>query len=437
MAREWAEEQVRERKFTVKLSDAGACKRVLSIEVSPEELAHAEAAILAELRTDLKVPGFRKGKVPAKYIEKNYKDVIRADAVRNLLPAVYEDALVRTGIHPVGEPKFENVKTGTGDAIAFDVTVEVRPEVEIQGYRGVKVTVKKTAIDDSTLNHALEHLRESLATYRVVDRKIRDGDFVLIDYGPLLSPGVVDKKRLAVNYPVDLSRETLLKEFREGLTGMETGEEKDILVQYPDDFPDKESAGTSKTFHVRVKEIKEKVLPELNDDLAKRVDEKLTNLEGLKARIREDLEKDEEKRIDHDAEEQIIDKLIAKNPFDVPEAMIHNYIHSLLEEDRKRRPVVADEAAREQELMDHFRDAAVRTIKKFFVMEAVRKQEAIEVADDEVDGKIDQLATGGRAKPEEVRAFFRNPERRRGLENELRDRKILDFLRRSADVKVA
>ncbi len=437
MAREWAAEQHRERKFAVKMSDAGACKRVLSIEVSPEELAHAEAIVLAELRSDLKVPGFRTGKVPVKYLEKNYKDVIRGDAVRNLLPAVFEDALVRTGIHPVGEPRFDNVKTGTGGAITFDVTVEVRPEVEIQGYRGVKVTVKKRTIDDSTLNAALEHLRETLATFRVVDRKIREGDSVIIDYGPLLPTGDVDKKRFAVNYPVDLARESLLKEFREGLIGMETREEKDILVRYPDDFPDKEAAGTAKTFRVRIKEIKEKELPELNDDFAKRVGEKFPKLDNLKQQLKEDFETDESKRIEHEAEEQIVDKLIAKNPFDVPEVMVRNYIASLLDEDRKRRPVVPDEAERERELVEQFRDAAVRTIKKYFIMEAVRKQEAIEVADAEVEGKIEQLAADGRHRSEEVKAFFRHPERRRGLENELRDRKILEFLRQSADVKVA
>jgi trigger factor len=420
------------------VSDGGGCKRVLSIEIPAEELDREKAVVMAELRRDLKVPGFRKGKVPSKYIEKNYKEAIHSDAVRNLLPSVYEGALVREGITPISEPKFDNVKTEEGDTISFEVTVEVRPEVTIEDYRGIKVKVKKKEIMDSDVDAALEHLREGTTTLRVVDREVREGDFVLVDYGPLLDSGEIDSKLFATNYPVDLSGQNLLKEFREGLIGLSTGEEKDIFVQYPDDFPEKETAGTSKTFRVKVKEIKEKELPELDDEWAKRVGgDKFSSLEDLRTQIRKDLTEEEDKRASHDAEEQIIDKLIERNAFDVPEAMVSNYLRSVLDEDRKRRPNVPDEAERERELTEQFHGVAVRTIKKYFVLEAVGKQEQIDARPDDVEAKIEQLTNEGRHEPEEVKAYFRNPQRRRSLENELRDRKILDFLRENANVKVA
>lgn len=437
MAREWTQAVHRERKFTVKVSSPSGCARVLSFEIPREELEHEKGAVLTELRRDLKVPGFRKGKVPVKYIEKNYKEAIQADAVRNLLPSVYEDALVREGIKPVAEPKFDNIKTDGGDAITFDVTVEVRPDVEIEGYRGIKVKVRKRKIEDSNMNNALADLRERLATLRVVDRAVRDGDFVLVDYGPLLESGEIDQKLLATNYPIDLSGGSLVKEFQEGLIGMETGQEKDIVVRYPDDFPDKGNAGTTKTFRVRVKEIKQKDLPELDDEFAKRVGEQFSTLESLKQKITEDLTRDEERRLEHETEETIIDQLISKNPFDIPEAMVRNYLASLLEEDRQRRPDVPDEAEREKEIKEQFQEAAVRTIKKYFVLEAVRKQEGIEVKREEIDGRIEELAGEGSHKPEDVKAFFARPERRKNLENELLDRKVLRFLRENAEVKVA
>lgn len=439
MAEELAGSGSAERKFTVKVADGGACKRVLSIEIPSEELDREKVAVTAELQRDLKVPGFRKGKVPRKYIEKNYKEAIHTDAVRNLLPNVYEGALVREGITPISEPKFDNVKTEEeGDTISFDVTVEVRPEVTIGGYRGIKVKVQKKEIKDSDVNGALEHLRESMATLRVVDREAREGDFVLVDYGPLLESGEIDSKLFATNYPVDLSGQTLLKEFREGLIGLSTGEDKDIFVQYPDDFPEKETAGTSKTFRVKVKEIKEKELPELDDEWAKRVGgDKCSTLEDLRQQIRTDLTEEEDKRAHHEAEEQIIDKLIEKNAFEVPDAMVNNYLRSILDDDRKRRPSVPDETEREREVTEQFHGVAVRTIKKYFVLEAVGKQEQIEARTEDVEAKIDQLANEGRHEPEEVKVYFRNPQRRRNLENELRDRKILDFLRENANVKVA
>ena len=433
----WQRMNRAERKFTVKVDSPSECKRVLSIEIDGQELEREKETVKRELRRDLNVPGFRKGKVPEKYIEKNYARVIHGDAVRNLLPHVYEDALVREGIHPVGEPSFENLKAEEGENVTVDVTVEVRPNVEIKGYAGLKLKVERREIDDAAVDHALEHLQERMMSYRVVDREVREDDLVLIDYAPLKHDGEVDGAKMSRNHPVEVSSGSLLPEFREALPGMRTGEDKDVRVSYPDDFPDKDNAGTEKTFRVTVKEIKVKVLPEIDDEFAKKVGENFTDLESLRRQVKEDLIKDEEKRYEHEMEEKIIDELIGKNPFDVPDAMVNNYLASVLEEDKRRRPHVADEAEREREIREHFHDAAVRTITKYFVLEAVKKQEGIEVDGEEVDGHIDELAGGNAEKEDEIRSYFRHPERRRSLENELLDRKILKFLRDGADVKAA
>jgi trigger factor len=437
MARDRAAEQHTERNFTVEVKASGDCKRTLSIEIPWQELVDEEARVVAQLRQEVKVPGFRKGKVPAKYIEKSYKDVIRSDAVRNLLPAVYEDALVREGITPIGEPRFENVKTDDGKPVTMDVTVEIRPQPEVSGYKGVKLKAEKRTIDDSAVEETLNSIREQMATLKVVDRPIRDEDYVLVDYGPLLDNGEIDKERLATNYPIDLAKGNLLPEFKEGLIGLGTGGDKEITVSYPEDFPDKENAGKTKKFHVTVKEIKERELPELNDDFAKRMGEKFKTLDDFRGQVRENLIEEEDRRFEHNAQELIIDKLIEQNPFDVPDAMVQNYLASVVEEDRRRRPEVPDEAERVKEIQEHFGDAAVRTIKKYFILEAIKKQENIALEASEVDAKIDELASEQGDRADEVRAYFRHPEHRRSLENDLLDRKVLDFLTKNAEIKVA
>jgi trigger factor len=292
-------------------------------------------------------------------------------------------------------------------------------------------------VDDTRVDEAVGHLRERMVTLRIVDREVRDGDLVVIDYGPLLEGGEVDAKAMSRNYPVDLSGENLLKEFHAGLPGMTVGEEKDIQVKYPDDFPEKEMAGTAKTFRVTVKEIKVRELPPLDDEFARGVGEQFTDLASLRTQIREDLVKEEEKRYLHDVEETIIDRLIEGNSFEVPDAMVQNYLSSILEEDRRRRPQFPDEEARQKEIREHFHEAAVRSIKKYFVLEAIRKQEKIELSTEETDAKIEELAQGGTGNAEEIRQYFAQPERRRSLENDLLDRKVLGFLRDTAKVKVA
>ncbi len=436
MAKEFTDNMKSERKFTVTVSSPSQCKRVLALQISKEEVEKEKALAIDELRRDLKVPGFRKGKVPLKFIEKNYGPVIHQDAVRNLLPAVLDDALINENIFPVGDPKFENLKAEEGEDITVDVEVEVRPDLEIKDYTGVKVLVEKRVIEDKDVRETLERVAEQKAVLTVVDRPAKEGDFVLIDYAPVLPDGEVDLTNLAENYPIDLGAEAVLPEFRKALVGLEIKEETDVTVKYPEDFPEKELAGTEKVFHATVKEIKEKRLPEINDEFAKELGGQFESLAALEGQIKDDLEQEEEKRRAHDVEEKIVDGVIAANEFDVPDAMVDNYIASILEQDKKRRPDVPDEAEREKEVREHFREPAVRTIKKFLILDAIRKQETIELGAEEVEERIEDLTKDAGDKADEVRAYFAHPERRRNLENELMDKKVMDFLREKAEVKV-
>ena len=434
MADELAENSTRERNFTVTVAQKSGCKRVLSIAIPKEEVEGEEVRVLEELSRDLKVPGFRKGKVPSKYIEKNYAEAIHDDAVRNLLPIVYEEALISKGIAPIGEPKFVNLKAERGEGISVDVEVEVRPEITLRDYTGVEVRVEKRSIGDKDVDETLERIREQRGAYAVVERAAKDTDVLVIDYAPVLPTGEVDEKKMIRNHPVDLASASLLPEFKDGLRGMETKSEKDIVVRYPDDFPEKPLAGMEKTYRVTVKEVKELRLPEVNDSFARELGEQFPDLPALRDRLKADLESEQDKHRRHETEEKIIDRVIAANPFDVPDVMIENYLSSVLEQDRRRRPDVPDESAREKEIREHFHGAAVRTIKKFLILEAVRRQENIEVGAAEIDAKIEEISKGGGERADEVRAYFTNPERRRSLENELLDRKAVDFLREKAVV---
>lgn len=426
-----------ERKFTVTVKQPSGCKRVLSIEIPEEEVERETLRVLEELRRDLKVPGFRRGKVPPKYIESNYGEVARDDAVRNLLPAVYEDALVQHGISPLGEPGFENLKAEKGGGVSVDVEVEIRPEIRLRDYAGVDVRITGRTIGEKEMRETLERIREQKGTFVGVERPAKEGDLLLIDYVPYLPSGGLDEKKAARNYPVDIASETLLPEFKEALRGMEVRGEKDIEVNYPEDFPEKAVAGTRTNYRVTLKEIKELRLPEIDDAFARGLGEEFADLGALEVKIKLDLEKEEEERRRHETEEKIIDKIIAANPFDVPETMVENYLSSILDQDRKRRPHVEDEAEREREVREYFRESAVRTIKKFLILEAVRKQESIVVDPQELEGKVEELSKNGGERADEVRAYFGRPDRRKALENQLLDEKAMDFLREKAAVTVA
>jgi trigger factor len=434
MTVESSKEAMGAQNFTVTVTRPSGCKRVLSIAIPREEIEREEIRVLEELRRDLKVPGFRKGRVPSKYIERNYAEAIHDDAVRNLLPAAYEESLDREGITPIGEPKFVNLKAERGEAATVDVEIEVRPEILLKDYLGVEVRVDKRAIGDKDVDDTLDRIREQKGSYAVVERPAKEGDIVVIDYAPVLPGGETDEKKTLRNYPVEISSPSLLPEFKDGLLGIEVNAVKDIVVRYPKDFPEKPLAGTEKTYRVTAKEIKELRLPELDDSFARELGDQFPDLPALKDRVKADLESEEDKRRRHEVEERIIDRVIEANPFDVPDVMVENYLSSVLEQDRRRRPDVADEAEREKEVREHFHAAAVRTIKKFLVLERVRKQENIEIDAAEIQAKIDEIAKSGGEREAEVRAYFSHPERRRSFENELLDRKAIDLLYEKAVV---
>jgi len=426
-----------ERKFAVTVSSEGQCKRVLSIEIPEEEVARERERITAKLRSELKVPGFRKGKVPLAFVKKNYAGAIQGDAVQNLLPRVYEEAIEREGLHPLGEPRFTNLQAEEGGGIRADAAIEVRPEIVVAGYDKVTVDAPRRPVGDAEVQSTLDNLREQLATIQSVDRPSQSTDYVTIDYAPYLDSGGLDEKARQTNYPVELGSENLFEEFRVGLVGKKAGDEVELEVKYPADFNDKALAGRTKRFHVKVTEVQEKMLPELDDAFAKRLNSEVASLDELKARIKEDLEAEEDHRHQHDVEEKVIDQLIAKNSFEVPEVMVENYLESILEEDRRRRPRVPDEAARVKEVSEIFRDAAVRTIKKYFILDAIKKQENLQLDEDEVEAKLQSIAKDSGQPVDQVRAYFAEPERNRRFRSDLLDKKVTELLRGRARLRDA
>jgi trigger factor len=425
-----------ERAFTVTVAQPSQTRRVLSVQVPADELEKERAAVLEAMRKQIRVPGFRKGKVPVGFIQKNYADAIQSDTVRNLLPDVYEQALDREHLHPLGEPVFENIKLD-GGGITFDVKIDVRPDVTLKGYEKVTVEVAHRTIGDQDVDETVAALRERLAAFDNVNRPATEADHLVIDYVPLNNDGTPDEKSRTKAYPVSLTSEGLLAEFREGLVGMKPGDEKEIRVKYPAEFGDERVAGTERTFQVRVAEVKEKLLPELNDNFAKRIDESAGTLLDLRLRIRKQLEAEEESRHRREVDEKIIDAIIAANPFEVPEIMVENYLDSLVEEDKRHRGQTGDDPARAKEIREIFRPSAVRMIQKYFVMDAVRRQEKIELSAQDVDQRVQMLAQGLGKSAEEIRQIVAHPERRRGFESDLVEEKTMRFLREHAVVRSA
>jgi trigger factor len=408
---------------------------VLSFQVPAEEMEKERTAVLAELRRELRIPGFRKGKVPAAYIEKNYADVIATDAVRNMLPVVYEQGLARERLHPLGDPTFQNVEFAEG-GLKFEAAIEIRPELVLKGYDRISVEAGRREVADQDVENAVGTLRERFAVYETANRPATSTDTVVLEYVPLDANGAPEEAARVKDYAVSLASEALLDEFRVGLVGMKTGDEKTITVVYPADFGASELAGTSRSFSVRLAEVKEKLLPELDDAFATRIDPSSASLLDLRLKIRKELEAEEETRFKRDVDDKVMDAVIANNEFEVPEVMIVNYLESLVEEDQRHHGGTADEA-RAAEIRQLFRPAAERAIRRYFILDALKRQESLAVTAADMDARIRAMAQHVGRSEEDVRRALEQPGRRRGLESDLLDEKAMAFLRERTTVKPA
>jgi len=436
MDEELAGKSAEDKYFTVRVDETGQCKRTLTLDVADEAVQAEKKRISKKLQTDLEVPGFRKGKVPESYVAKNFAGAVHSDAVQNLLSRAYEEAILGGDLHPLGEPKFEDLKTEDGEGISVKAHIEVKPEIEITDYTGVTLEVEKKVIEEEQVDATLDSLRENMATYQAVDRPAAGDDYLSIDFVPYLDSGEPDEAARQQNYAVTLDGENLLPEFKQELTGMKSGEEKDILVKYPEDFAEERLAGSEKSFHVVVNEVKEKLLPEMDDAFAKNISSEVDSMADLRKRILDDLQREEDARHVQDTQERIIDKIIEHNTFEVPEAMVDNYLTSILEEDRRRRPQVESEDNRESQVRETFMEAATRMVRRYLIMEAVIRQENLSITKEEFDQKIAVLAESAGRPVEEVEVMFRDRKHRRNLENDLMDQKVLNFLQEKADIKV-
>jgi trigger factor len=352
-----------------------------------------------------------------------------------MLPSVYEQGLDREHLHPLGEPEFANVDVADG-GLTFEATIEVRPDVVVKGYDQVHVEATRRVVADEDVDRAVTALRERLAYFETVDRPATAADTLVIDYVPLDDSSQPEEKSRVTGYAVSLESESLLDEFRAGLVETKAGDEKEIRAVYPADFGDAELAGKSRTFRVRVNEVKQKLLPEIDDAFAKRVDPSSAGLLELRLRIRKELEAEEESRQRREIDDKIVDALIAANPFEVPEVMVENYLASLVEEDRRHRGGPADEA-RAREIRELFRESAVRAIRRYFVLGAVTRQERIGLTAAEIDERIRAMAERLGRPEEDLRRALEQPGRRRGFESDLLDEKTMAFLRGRAAVKTA
>jgi trigger factor len=411
----------------VDVKEEGSWKRTLEIELPPEEAHQHREEVIGALRKKVSVPGFRKGKVPRDEIERRFKDSIKGELYQKALPRAFQQAIQQTDLKPITSPTYEDVEYDEGGPLKFKASVEVMPPLEVGNLDGFEVVGEVYEVGAGEVDAELEKIRDSQAEFSKVDKVAAEGDYLVIDYQPV-DPETGDPKgEKSTDYALELGASALLPEFAESLAGTKEGEEKRVDVSYPEDFANKDLAGKKVSYHVEIKEIREKRLPELDDKFARRVSEYAT-LEQLKARIEANLCSEEAVASRRMLEEKLIDQILARHPFDPPGSLVDSLGEQFVSSMTKGAELGVEE---KKDLMERYRPQMNRKVRRDLILDLISAREGVEVNDREVGLEIRRMKETG-----ELRPAVDEKDLAERVRDRLRARKTIGILMDRADVKL-
>jgi trigger factor len=370
----------------------------LVIEVTKEEFEEALTAAYRKNVKNITIPGFRKGKAPRRMIERMYgRSFFWEDAVNESYQAAYQAALKESGTEPVGRAEMEILDISE-DGYSFRATVPVKPEVRISDYKGIEAGKAAVTVEPAEVDAEIERLRKRNARIESVEREARHGDTVVIDYEGFVD-GVPFEGGKAEHHNLELGSGMFIPGFEDSLIGVKAGEERDIDVTFPEDYYAEELAGKNAVFKVRVHEVKETILPELDDEFAKDVSE-FDTVDELRADIEKNIREEREKMAQSAFENAVFEQLIEKLEADIPDAMIDSRIDSMVEDFSYRLASQGIEIGKylkitgtnEETLRETYRPQAERLVRLDLSLEKIAELENLEVGAEEIGEEYNRLA---------------------------------------------
>ncbi len=419
------------------------CKRELTIEIPAEVVTAETESVVNRYQKLARIPGFRKGKVPASIVRQRFAEDIKNEIVEALVPRYFREETQKQNLLPVSQPRVTDLHLHEGEPLKFTASFEVLPDFKVSPYEDLRITRLDTNVTEEDVETALNNLREQHATYSPVEeeRPLSDGDFAVVSFKgtPKESEQDADSKPVEVDeVMVEIGGTNTIPEFSENLRGAKAGEQRSFEVKYADDFSDKRLAGKTMTYEVDVKGIKTRNVPELNDEFAKELSADFNSLDELRNRLRENMKAEKLHEAEHQGKDQIVEELVKRNDFPVPESMLDQQIDLRLE--RGLRALAAQGMRTEDMKRMDFgrlragqREGALREVKASLILEQIADEEKIEVSDEEFNHELEALATQSKQTVEQVRARLTQDGGLDRIRHRIRNEKTLDSLyRRSA-----
>jgi len=421
----------------VDIEEISRTKRALRIELPPQSLLDKLEAAYRHLSKEVRLPGFRPGKVPRDVLRLRFKEEARQEALRELIPESYAQALKEANLDPVSEPRVDELVCEEGKPLSYRASFEVKPALQPSGYTGIEVYREKVEVAESEVDQALEYLRERASEYVPMEGwpALRE-DLMVVDYEGFLHSKPL-KGANGQNVSVLLGSRQFISGFEEQLHGLKKGETKEFTLEFPADHGRRELAGKRVLFKVAVKEVKKKRVPPLDNEFAKSTGGG-ENVRELKEKVKSDLLAHKEREQVARLKEQILEKLLAAHSFDAPESLVDAEVEHILADLKQgltsrgtTSAQMAEDATRGREKAT---ELAKKRVRSSLFLEAVAKQEQLAVSEEELNEEVRAFAAALNQEPAAFRETLRREGRLEGIKGRLLERKALNFLYDRANV---
>jgi trigger factor len=426
------------------VEDLGPCKKLLRVEVELPKVEETFEEVTRDFQRHARLPGFRPGKAPKDMVAKRFDSEIQAEVRKKLISGAYHQAVADQKLNVVGRPDVEEIQFARGQALQFAATLETAPDLSLPEYKGLPVRRETAGVAPADIDRALEALRLRKVTFETVSRELKQGDVAVVDYTgtcegkPItdIAPtakGLTEKK----GFWVAVEPGSFIPGFAEQLEGMKAGDQRTVTVNFPAEFVTPQLAGKQGVYQVHLAEVKERVLPALDDAFAKSYE--AASLEGLRERIRADLQNEMNVKQAQSLREQVVQTLLEKIQCDLPESVVEqetrNIVYGIVNDNQQRGLSKEALDAQKDRIYAKANAAAKERVRAGFVFKKIADKEGVRVAEGEIVARIGEMATQHKMPAEKLAAALEKNGRLEDVYFQLLNEKVIDLLVQNARIE--
>ena len=423
----------------VSVVDLSPLRKSIKVVLPSQHVSKKIAAAYNKLKSSASLKGFRKGKIPQQVMEKTYGEQVKGEVGEKLIQDSYFDALEETKLEAVVHPDVKSISFEDDGSFVYEAEIEVKPEFELNEYKGLVVEHTRIEVSQEEIDASLEMTRKEIAPLRVVDDRVsQDDDIIIVDFQGFNEAGEEMPQVTGKEYSVDLGSGRFGKEFEEMLLGLKNSEKATREIVFPPSVANPMIAGKKVRFEILVKDLKERVLPEFDDEFAKDVSDEFNSLDDLKKALEAKIQAEKEKSAEGDITDKLMAVLLEGYDFDLPARLVAFEIDQLikeLENNLKKQGLdLASAGLSQDKLAEQYKESAERRVRGEFILKKIAKTEDIKVAEEDINKGFARIAEQYNMTVDEVKKYFQSRNDMLPFMNELLSEKILAFLREAADI---